>query len=198
MPRVTEAHLDARRRQILSAASRCFSRSGFHSTTMQEIAEEADLSAGALYRYFDGKEALIEALASWGREEKREVLGALTPGGGPEALARLVETLLGILSLEDAGEAARLDVRLWGEALGHPRLRKVVEGELEALIIPIAVYLREEEVAGRLGADVDPDAMARAVVALLMGMEVQKAFDFPLDSRRVSAAIGSMLNGLVR
>jgi AcrR family transcriptional regulator len=38
---------------------------------MQEIADEAGLSAGALYRYFDGKEALIEALADWGREFSR-------------------------------------------------------------------------------------------------------------------------------
>lgn len=196
MPQVTQAHLDARRRQILSAAGRCFSSRGFHDATMQEIADEAGLSAGALYRYFDGKEALIEALAAWGREEKRVVLDTLTPGSGLEAIARLVETLLERLSLEDAGDAARLDVRLWGEALGQPRVRAVVEGELEALIDPIADYLRKEAEADRLGTGVDPEAVARAVVALLVGLELQKAFDSRLDTARLSSAIGSMLSGL--
>lgn len=196
MPRVTQAHLDARRRQILAAAARCFARRGFHDATMQEIADEAGLSAGALYRYFDGKAGLIEALAAWGREEKRDVLDSLTPGGGPEPVARLVETLLGRLSLEDAEDAARLDVRLWGEALGQPRLRAVVEGELEALIDPLAGYLREEAEAGRLRAGADPEAVARAVIALLMGLELQRAFDSRLDTARLSNAIGSMLSGL--
>ena len=54
MPKVTEAHLEARRQQILDAASACFSRQGFHQTTMQGICREVDLSPGAVYRYFAG------------------------------------------------------------------------------------------------------------------------------------------------
>ena len=196
MPRVTEAHLDARRRQILSAASRCFSRRGFHDATMQEIADEAGLSAGALYRYFDGKEGLIEALAAWGREEKLDALQELSPGGGPDALARLVETMLVSLSSEGAAEAARLDVRLWGEALGQPRLRRLAKRELQGLIGPIAGYLRGEAAAGRVRSEVDPDALARAVVALLMGLELQKAFEPNVDTARISSAVRGLLIGL--
>ena len=59
MPKVTEEHVEARRRQILSAALRCFAREGFHRTTMQDIFREADLSPGAVYSYFKGKDELI-------------------------------------------------------------------------------------------------------------------------------------------
>ena len=41
MPKVTEEHVAARRRQILSAALSCFAREGFHRTTMQDIFREA-------------------------------------------------------------------------------------------------------------------------------------------------------------
>ena len=62
MPKVTEAHLEARRHQILEAASSCFARRGFHQCTMHDICAEAQLSPGAVYRYFHSKEEIIEAM----------------------------------------------------------------------------------------------------------------------------------------
>ena len=61
MPKVTDAHLEARRQQILDAASACFARQGFHQTTMQDICRKAELSPGAVYRYFASKEDIIAA-----------------------------------------------------------------------------------------------------------------------------------------
>ncbi|TML76063.1 MAG: helix-turn-helix transcriptional regulator, partial [Actinobacteria bacterium] len=37
MPRVSDEHLDARRRQIIDAAIVCFARDGFHRATMQDV-----------------------------------------------------------------------------------------------------------------------------------------------------------------
>lgn len=196
MPRVTQAHLDARRREILAAAFQCFSRHGFHATTMQEIAEEAGLSAGALYRYFDGKQSLIEALAEAGRREKREALGALTAEGEPRPLAEVIPEMLRQLREPLTDASVRLDVRLWGEALDRAELRAVVEGELEALREPIADHLRAERDAGRVRPDADPDAVARAVVALLAGFELQRAYDADLDPDAYATAVDALLSGL--
>jgi len=46
VPKVTQAHLDARREQILNAAVACFEDKGFHQTTMADICGEAELSPG--------------------------------------------------------------------------------------------------------------------------------------------------------
>ena len=61
MPKVSEEHLRARRRQIIRAALVCLSLQGFHRTTMQDIVQESGLSVGAFYRYFESKEAIVAA-----------------------------------------------------------------------------------------------------------------------------------------
>lgn len=61
MARVTQQHIDARKQEILDAAAQLFTEKGVGNATMQEIAEAAGLSAGAIYRYFDGKDDLLQA-----------------------------------------------------------------------------------------------------------------------------------------
>src|SRR3954451_11080724 len=60
--------LGDRRRKILDAAEACFVRNGFHRTTMNDVAAEAGMSAGNLYRYFASKEAIVTGLAERDRE----------------------------------------------------------------------------------------------------------------------------------
>src|SRR5271156_4654230 len=64
VPKVSQAYLDARRSEILDAAIICFSRDGFHRTTMQDIVKQSKLSPGAIYNYFAGKQEIIEAIAN--------------------------------------------------------------------------------------------------------------------------------------
>lgn len=57
-----EAHSEAQRERILSAARQCFVESGFHAASMANIAETAGVSAGLIYRYFESKNAIILAI----------------------------------------------------------------------------------------------------------------------------------------
>jgi AcrR family transcriptional regulator len=57
----------ARRRErtraaILDAAERLFLRQGFQATTVERLAEEADVAIGSLYAHFGGKEGVYAAL----------------------------------------------------------------------------------------------------------------------------------------
>lgn len=72
MTKVTQAHIDARTSDILSAATHLFATRGIEATTMQEIATEAGISAGAIYHYFGSKEELLRAVFSDCTQQKRE------------------------------------------------------------------------------------------------------------------------------
>ena len=63
MPKVSDAHKDAVRRQILVAALACLERNGYQDVTTRELLAEAGLSTGTFYNYFPSKEHLYEALA---------------------------------------------------------------------------------------------------------------------------------------
>lgn len=51
-----------RRRQILDAAAHLMQRSGYHAMSIQQLADEADVSVGLVYQYFGGKADLLQAV----------------------------------------------------------------------------------------------------------------------------------------
>jgi AcrR family transcriptional regulator len=69
-----------RRESILDAALACFVERGFHGTAIPQIAEKADIAAGTIYHYFDGKEALVNALyRHWKGAVAQRVFKAFPP-----------------------------------------------------------------------------------------------------------------------
>src|SRR5262247_2657327 len=89
MPKLKPEVQHQRREHILDAAERCFARAGFHRTTMQDICKEARVSPGALYVYFDSKEALIAGICERDRAEFAERLAGVAEA--PDFLAALKE-----------------------------------------------------------------------------------------------------------
>ena len=74
-----------RRRQILDAAVKVFARSGFHTSRVGDIAEEAGVAYGLVYHYFASKEELLETIFrdTWRQmlERVREVEASGLPAG---------------------------------------------------------------------------------------------------------------------
>ncbi len=58
-----ERERERRRQQIMVAAKRVFTNKGFAKATMEDIANEAELSPGTLYLYFKNKDELYASLS---------------------------------------------------------------------------------------------------------------------------------------
>lgn len=63
-----------KREAILDAALALFAERGFHGTAVPQVADRAKVGAGTIYRYFESKEALVNALY---QREKRRMLDGL-------------------------------------------------------------------------------------------------------------------------
>src|SRR6201996_4990933 len=110
---------DERRLHILAAAERAFVRYGFHAATMTQVAEEASMSAGNLYRYFPSKEAIVEGLCLADQVERSVAFAALS--NAPDLKAAMRAALRDHV-LRKPREKARMIVEIWAESGRNPRV----------------------------------------------------------------------------
>lgn len=168
-------HLDARRRQILAAARACFVRDGFHATSMQDILREANLSAGAIYRYFPSKEAIVAAIA---KEAIAQVADAFAATLQTDPLPPLDDLLAAPLTAIDRMEAGdqlmTIIIQVWGEAVRNRLLRDEMTGVIGRVIDTIGAIVRRYQVAGAIDPAAEPRRVARVLIGLAHGYIVQR------------------------
>lgn len=86
----------ARQKLILHAAQKVFLSKGFEQTTIEDIAEQAELSKGALYLYFKSKEDLYVAVFLHGLEYLYQQINVLRDDFGTISADILLKNLLDI------------------------------------------------------------------------------------------------------
>jgi AcrR family transcriptional regulator len=193
MPRIGEARRSAQRRRILDAAIACFERSGLDGASMHDIVDESGMSVGAIYRYFDGKEAIIEAVAADRHEHERDLVAAAIADGGPDALKRFLDAYFDWVADPEEARRRRVTVHVWARAQHDERLRRIVTEGLAPL-----------DDAGRalagigLPDGVEPDMFARVLLALIQGFLLQRSWEPDLDPRRYRDTVTSLLDRVLR
>jgi AcrR family transcriptional regulator len=93
---------EARRQRVIEAATAAAARGGYDAVQMRDVAAEANVALGTLYRYFSSKDQLLVAvLSQWARELQRQL--AAHPPKGATPADRVVEVLhRAVTALESA------------------------------------------------------------------------------------------------
>jgi AcrR family transcriptional regulator len=199
MPRVTNEHLEARRRQILDAAVACFAREGFHRTTIPDIAREAGLSTGAMYGYFESKDELIDAIAEERHARERAVLATARDAPDPrDALQALAAEFLGSLSDPDEQLQRRIGIQVWAEALRNPAILALVRRGVSAPHAELTRVVRAAQQRGEFPSDVDPGAAARVMISVFYGLVLQQAWDETVDVEAYLDAVRAIIEAMTR
>ncbi|PWD51672.1 TetR family transcriptional regulator [Serinibacter arcticus] len=160
----------ARRNDIIQSAIGLFGEVGFHGASLRDIAARSGVSHPGLLHHFATKTALLEAVLAYRDEADEADLDADVEQGRTwlEALVRLsqrnqlrrpIVELFAALS----AEATSVD---------HPAHQYFVDRYLTSVAAARADLERYAE-AGRLRPGVDIDVAARAIIALMDGLQIQ-------------------------
>ena len=165
MPRVTEDHLAARRRQILDGARRCFAEYGYESATVRRLEETIGLSRGAIFHHFRDKDTLFFELAREDAERMADVAAR-------EGLIQVMRDLLAAPEQFD-WLATRLEIAR--KLRNDPAFSRGWAERSAELSAVTAERLRRQKQAGRLRDDVPGDVLRTYLELVLDGLVARLA-----------------------
>jgi AcrR family transcriptional regulator len=196
MPKVMPEYLEQRRQQILDAAAVCFSRRGFHPTTMQDICREAELSPGAVYRYFPSKESIIQAMCERGQGADIQAIDeAMQRGQTLEVLEDLIQRFFVELDGLHSQTHCALNLELIVEAPRDDHIRAWLTQSLSGIRGLFVELIAAGQARGEVNASLDSESVAQVMVALYHGFITQKLIDPEMNVERYADILGSLFGG---
>jgi len=171
VPKVSQDHLDARRRQILDGARRCFARHGYEGATVRRMEEATGLSRGAIFHHFRDKDALFLALA---QEEAQRMADVVAEQG-------LVQVMRELLAHPEERDwlGTRLEVarRLRTDA----EFRAGWAVRAAEITAATRARLERQRAAGKVRDDVDPGVLTGYLELVLDGLVAHVGMGLPAD-----------------
>jgi len=164
--RPLRADAERNRRRVMDAARTLFAQRGL-DVTLNDIAREAGVGVGTVYRRFPDKDTLIDALF----EERVEELVALARSGldDPDPLAGLVGAIARVLEVQEADRGLK-------ELMLAPRARRERIGRIRARMAPIVAQLVERaRDSGQLRAGIAPQDFP--LIQIMLGAVIDVARD---------------------
>ncbi|MBB3178748.1 TetR/AcrR family transcriptional regulator [Variovorax sp. Sphag1AA] len=197
MPKINDEQREERRSQILEAAWNCFHRYGIHSTTMEDIIKESKLSAGAMYRYFKGKDDIIFEAIRGSLTDLGAVLGPVveseSSAGPAEFVGQVVEAIAKYSKRNDF-HLSSLAVHGWSEAQRNEAVRVMVRDFYLLFRERVRARVTHWQKAGVVAKNVSPDEMAMTLQSLILGFVVQSAVTRDADPRKQARGLAGLMD----
>lgn len=178
MRKPNETLHEDRRHQILDAAQLCFARSGFHQSTMQDVAAEAGMSPANIYRYFTSKDALIAGMTE--RDRARILQDFAAIHDAPDMLSALEGLARKHLIDEPCGGAV-MALEIWSEAARNPAVGAMIRGIEGAVHEGLCDVLLKLKQQGGVADGVVLDTVARLIGTLVDGLFKRRALEPDFD-----------------
>jgi len=197
--RLTRAETKARTRTLLlDAAAQEFARKGFAGASVDDIAERAGFSVGALYSNFAKKEDLfLELLAGRSGHQLAEAAQIVADQDSSvqerrQALGRLL-----VAAADKDVDLAPLQAEFWLYAVRRPEIQEQLSSQFrttrDTLAESLAAWARDR---GRPG-DLPLDALSTVVLALFQGLVQLRRTDPALVPESLyGTALGWLLTGI--
>lgn len=201
MARKTKEDAEVTRQNLLGAALKVFSRQGYAAARLEDIAEEAGVTRGAIYWHFKNKADLYNILVGETLGGIQSVVDrAVRQGGTFLEIQRRV--MIYITTLPEVDEVYRAVMELTILKTGYePELQEGLRAKNEAaqqVEEELAGYFRMGIAIGEVRAELDPVIAARSMMAYMNGILLNWLMDQQAFSLRqcVPALIDIYIRGI--
>ena len=183
-----------RQRAILAAAERAFARHGFHAATMQDVALEAGMSPGNLYRYFRSKDAIVEGLCE---RDQEELAGEFVDLAATDDIVLGIEALLRRRLVEEPRENLGLIVEIWAEGGRNPSIA-AIQRKFDALMEErLTAMFAAATRRGATAPDLDIDLAVRGTMMIGAGLFKRCILTADFDGEREIAVAVALIQALL-
>jgi AcrR family transcriptional regulator len=165
------------RQLILDASMDLFSQNGYDATSVAEICQKAQVSKGAFYYHFISKQALfLHLMTTW----LKGVEGTLrTAQGAASDVPEAFEAMAGLTGqVYDALQGGfPILLEFWRQASRQPEIWQKAVAPYHEYLGLFAGMVRQGIDDGDFSPKIVPDASARILIAVAMGLLLQASFD---------------------
>jgi AcrR family transcriptional regulator len=194
MPKVQPEYLELRRQEIIDASAACFARNGFHRTTMQDICTEVNLSPGAVYRYFQSKEEIINAMCTRGHEGDVATIGeAMKLDSTLDTFDELLRVFFSS-GVEDR-EFCALMVELISEARHNVMISDAVREGWTQTMEPLKELVVKAQAQGDINPELNPADVVRVMLGVYQGLVLQSLLEPGMDIDGYALTVRALFNG---
>lgn len=190
---------DQRRHQILDAATAVFSRLGFERARMDDIAEEAGVSKGALYLYYKSKDAIIATLLKFFFDQAIKQIRTLATDKGSVIEQLITMTRQLTREVEAMVTLQPVTLQFYAIAARNASVRQQLNAYFAEYLTIIEAIIRRGIAQGELRADLNATEVATTLSALYEGLALlwiinPQGADWQYQ---VDASVRQLLQGLV-
>jgi AcrR family transcriptional regulator len=187
------------RSKILQSAQKLFARQGFDGTTTKDLATDAGVAEGTLFRYFNNKKAILVEVATQGWVTiLTDLLTELSQMGSYKAIAQMMHRRMGNMS-----ENIDMMKVCFMEAQFHPELRDRIQSEVVGKMTDIAEVFFAEAIAKGIYRDsLSPKVIARVFVGMFavagFSNETMMNGGSPFEMKQMAEGVADIfLNGVL-
>ena len=187
---------EAQLARILDASRTCFVRSGFRGASMHDICREADMSPGALYRYFPSKEAIIEAIADNDRQGDLASLALIN--GGANLVDGFVSGVMAHFTHVHARGFAPLFTEIRAESMRNETVKNCCERNKGEFASFFKGFLDHAKSTGQIDPIVENSAIVSMIMAMGEGIIMGSLLDENIRSEKIETMLRAMTNAMLR
>lgn len=194
---VRAARAGSRRRQVLDAAVKVMGRNGFHQMSMQDLATEAKVSVGLIYKYFGGKEDLLLATIVRIQDAFRDQLTPVIAAAGADVVDQLTAGVRRYIEIVDENLDGVVLTYLESRTLGTPGRSQIKDLEI-ATAAPLRSVI-EAGIAQGVFRRVDVDLTVFDIMLLAHGWALKHWHFGPIYSidQYIALQTRHVLTGLI-